>query len=84
MRNALREPGRISKALLPSGVDSLNTALAQSFLCRKVPNSLALAEYLSTISLVGVAFFCARAPIAIGSATLFYTKEIHDFCRNWA
>ena len=71
MHNALREPGRISKALLPSGVDSLNTALAQSFLCRKVSNSLALAESLSTISLVGVAFYCARAPIAFGCATLF-------------
>jgi hypothetical protein len=47
MYNALREPGRIFKALLPSGVDSLNTALAQSFLCRKVPNSLALAESLN-------------------------------------
>ena len=44
--NALREPGRISKAPLPFGVDSLNTALAQSFLCRKVMKSLALAEYL--------------------------------------
>ena len=83
-RYALREPGRISKALLPSGVDSINTALAQSFLCRKVMKSLALAEYLSTISLVGVAFFLRPCADFFGCATLFHTKEIHDICRNRA
>ena len=34
--NALREPGRISKALLPPGVDLMDTATAPSF---PVPNS---------------------------------------------
>jgi hypothetical protein len=34
--NALREPGRITKALLPSGAVSLVTALAQSFVPKSV------------------------------------------------
>ena len=54
--DALRKPGRIPKALLPLGVVVLNTALAQSFL---VPKSLEFsppAEFLITVSLVGVAF----------------------------
>ena len=67
--NALREPGRIPKALLPPGVDRSDTALAQSFCAEKYRILLLLAESFSTISLVGVAFSCARELLA--AAALF-------------
>ena len=47
-RYALREPGRISKALLPSGVYLLNTALAQS-LCAEKYRILLLWQSLSQL-----------------------------------
>ena len=81
--NALREPGRISKALLPSGVDSLNTALAQSF----VPKSTEFSRFcrVSLNYFVGWRCILLRSCADFfGCATLFHTKEIHDFCRNWS
>ena len=74
-RYALREPGRISKALLPSGVDSINTALAQSF---HVPKSIVF----SCSGRVTVTYFVGWRRIFLRSCADFRLYGAVPFERN--